>query len=503
MALPASPEASPARSAVIAVALLTLTCALAGAQEPAPNGPAAEGLVRKRRAPISEQLLSVTLPKVVESDLGNGVHLMVLEDHRAPQVSFQLVIPWAGGYYDPPEAIGRAAIAAAMMREGTRRRSSTAIAQTLEVMAATLDVSAGLASPDATISGSSGTDEFPRLFELAADVLLHPTFPDEELSRYKQRMRATLQQQRANPTFLASEIFSRAIYGVHPGSRLSPSPATLESVTREELEVFHRTRYLPGRAALAIAGDISPAKARRLAQSRLSDWKNAAAPDAIVTDPSQTTGRRVYFVERPGSVQTNLVAGAQAIGRTDPDYDVLALMNKVIGGGPTGRLFLHLREEKGYTYGAGSTLTAPQYQGAWQAATSVRTEVTGPALNDLMAEITRLREEPVPAAELAEAKRAMIAEDALAMESPAQIISLHLQRWRYKLPLDYWDRRAERLTAITAAQVQAAARRYLAPDRLQLVAVGDPLRVLPILEPLGAVEIYDVEGEPLAARSRE
>jgi len=175
----------------------------------------------------------------------------------------------------------------------------------------------------------------------------------------------------------------------------------------------------------------------------------------------------------------------------------LQVMNRVIGGGPTGRLFIHLREEKGYTYGAGSALNAAMFRGDWSASTSVRTEVTEPALNDLLAEIGQLRDQPVSDQELADARRAMVASFALSLESPAQLLNYHVTRWRYKLPADYWDKYPDRISAVTKAQIQAAARKYLLAERMQIVAVGDPAKVADTLKKLGEVETYDAEGKKL------
>jgi len=170
-------------------------------------------------------------------------------------------------------------------------------------------------------------------------------------------------------------------------------------------------------------------------------------------------------------------------------------MNKIVGAVPTGRLFTHLREEKGYTYDARSSLDARDHRGDWSASTNVRTEVTEPALRDLLEEVRQIREMPVSDQELADAKRSMIASFALSLESPAQMLDLALTQWRYKLPADYWDRYAERVMAVTKEQIQAAARTYLAQDRLQIVLVGDPARALEPLRKLGPVEVYDSNGQ--------
>jgi zinc protease len=487
-----------ARSTLFALAMLG-AIVLAAPQEPQP--PPTQGVVKKGKVPVSTEILKANLPKPIEADLANGAHLMVLEDHRVPQLSFQIFIPGAGGYYDPPDRSGLASFVAALMREGTSSRTSEQISQQLEVMAASLNVGAGVSGQEATISGSCLSDQIERLLDLTADVLLHPTFPEQELARYKQRTRAQLTQQRANPNFLAAEMFSRAIYGSHPASRITPTLAALDSVTPAMLADFHHTRYVPDHAGIAVAGDISMAQARRLLEPRLAAWTKSGTAGPAVSDPADLPAARIFFIGRPNSVQTNLVVGTQAIPRTSPDYDALQVMNKVIGGGPTGRLFIHLREEKGYTYGAQSSLNAPLYRGEWSASTSVRTEVTEPALRDLLAEITRLRDEPVTSGELGDAKRSMIASFALSLESPQQLLNLYVTRWRYKLPADYWDRYPDRVSAITSGQVQAAAKKYLAADRLQIVAVGDPERVAEILKKLGEVETYDTEGKRVSAAS--
>jgi len=484
---------------VAVLATLFMTYVVSGFSRTVSAQETSPGLVRKGKVPVSNEILKIKLPRPVEADLPNGLHLIVLEDHRLPQISFQLIMPGAGGFFDPMDQPGLASFTASLMREGTPTRTSAQISAQLDLMAATLNANAGNTSTEASLNGSSFSDQASTLFDLAADVLLHPAFAADEVARFKQRTRTNLAQQRSNPNFLAAEMFAHAIYGTHPGARVAPTLASLDRTSREHLVEFHRTHYVPDGAALAIAGDISLAQARMLAESRLGAWKRSVPTISVapIPDPEPTTGSKIYFVARPNSVQTNLIVGAQAIERTNPDYDVLQVMNKVIGGGPTGRLFLHLREDKGYTYGASSALDARQHRGDWAASTNVRTEVTEPALHDMLDEVRQLRDEPVSERELADAKRSMIASFALSLESPAQLLGLSITSWRYKLAADYWDRYPDRVTAVTSAQVQAIARKYLAPDRLQIVAVGDPGPIAAPLNKLGVVEAYDANGKRL------
>ena len=476
-----------------------LSAAMVAAQGPPPAQPAPSTtkMVLKGKAPVSTDILRVKLPRPAEADLPNGLHLMVLEDRRLPQVTFQIMIPGAGGYFDPEGQIGLASYTAQLMREGTKTKSSMQISEALETMAATLTVNTGFAGPQTFIVGSSLTEDLNKLFDLTADVLLNPAFSTEEWDRLKARTKAGLQQQRSNPGFLASETFNRVVYGSHPASRVSTTAAMLDAITPASMQEFHKTRYVPDHAIIAIAGDMSLAEARKLVETKLGAWKKAGTPKPRVEDPPPSTEGRVSLIARPGSVQTTLFVGTQSMTRTDPDYIALTVANRVLGGG-MGRLFRHLREEKGYTYGIGSGFSATQHRGAWSASTNVRTEVTEPALTDLLAEIAEMREKPVPAAELQDSKRAIVAGFALSLENPQQVLSYYLDSWQYGLPADYWDTYPAKVMAISAEQAQAAARKYLDPGRLQIVAVGDAGKITEILKKKGSIEVFDADGKKIA-----
>ena len=459
-----------------------------------PQGPSAKAVVMKGRAPVSKEVLRVKLPAPAEADLANGAHLMVLEDRRAPQVTMQIFIPGAGGYFDPAGLSGLAGFTAAQMREGTKQWRTTQLNEELERLAASVTVGAGVSATEAVLTVSSLPEHLDRVMSIAADVLLNPTFPEEEFARYKQRTRAGLVQQRSSPDFLAAEMANKVMFDDHPASRISVSAEALDKATRADLVAFHQAKYVPDHAAIAISGDISMAEARKLIDAKFGAWKRANAPVPEAGDPPAPGPSQVHFVARPNSVQTNLIVTAPGISRTNRDYDVLSVMNQIIGGGPTGRLFIILREEKGYTYGAYSNMNAPMYRGTWTASTNVRTEVTDPALRDLMAEVARMREERVAPEDFEAAKRTMIASFALGLESPGQVLNYHVTRWRYKLPANYWDTHPQRIMAVTAEQVQAAAKQYLDPSKLQVVAVGDASKVAEILAKYGSVVKYDAEG---------
>ncbi|MFL6279652.1 MAG: M16 family metallopeptidase, partial [Vicinamibacterales bacterium] len=335
-----------------------------------------------------------------------------------------------------------------------------------------------------------------KLMDLTADVLLNPSFDPAEWERFKTRTKAGLIQQRTNPGFLATETFNRVVFGNHPAGRTSPTAANLDAITPDALVDFHRAHYVPDHAAVAFAGDLSMADARKLVDTKFAAWKKSGAAKQPVADPPPLGAPKVYLVARPGSVQTTLYVGTQSMTRTDPDYAALTVVNRVLGG-TMGRLFRHLREEKGYTYGIGSGFSATIYRGSWTSSTSVRTEVTEPALTDLLAEIAELGDQPVPETELADAKRAIVGSFARDLESPQQVLGYYIDNWLYGLPADYWDTYPARVMAVTAAQAQAAAQKYWTRSRLQIVAVGDATKITDILRTKGTLEVFDADGNPM------
>jgi zinc protease len=401
----------------------------------------------------------------------------------------------AGGYFDAPGSVGLASATATMMREGTATRTTTQISEQLETMAATVGVSATMTGLDANVTGSALTENLDKLFDLASDILLHPSYPDDELAKYKTRTKTSLNQNRSIPGFLGQELYNKVMYGDDPAGRLVMTPEQLDKVTRTAMVDFHKAKYVPDHSAIAFAGDITYARAKALVESKLGGWKKTGAAQLAAKDPPAIGPAKVFLVDRPNSVQTNFIVGTQAIERTNPDYDVLDVMNQVVGGGPTGRLFVHLREEKGYTYGAYSGLNAGRYRGTWSAQTDVRSDVTEPALRDLLAELIAIRDTTVPAKELQDRKRSLVASFALSLESPQQVLNYYIIRWIYKLPADYWDKYPQRVMAVSAAQVQSAAKQYLDPSRVQIIAVGDGKKVEEILRKFGKLEVYDTEGK--------
>lgn len=485
----------------LVVALVAALCVGTAAQQPPPgaqggNPTKAEGTVLKNKAPVNKEVLRVTLPKPKEADLSNGVHLLVLEDHRTPQINFSMIIDGAGGYYDPAPIPGLSGFVASLMREGTTTKTSEQLSEALDRLAAAVNVGAGISSPFATVNGNGLTNNLDTVLALMADVLMNPSFPQAEIDRYKTRTRAQLMQNRTQPGFLAQEQLNKVVFGDSPLARVAPTPAALDALTRDALVEFHKAHFVPDRALLAVTGDITLEQAKAKAETVFGAWKKSGAALPAQTEAAQPTGPSISLVVRPNSVQTSLRIGTLSIDRKDPDFFPLTVGNRILGG-PFGRLFEHLREQKGYTYGANSFFSSGRVKGSWTASTDVRSEVTDPALTDLIDEIRQMRDVPVPEKDLTNAKKAIVGSFALLLESPNAILSNYVDRYFYQLPADYWDTYASKIEAVTAEDIQRVAKKYWGADRLQIVAVGDLAKVEPALKKLGTVQIFDADGKPV------
>ena len=481
-------------------ATLAATFALCFAQAPQDPGSKAIPLSqveRKNKAPVSDQILKVKIPKPTEITLPNGLTILVLEDHRLPLVTARLSILGAGALSDPADVPGLANITASMLTQGTQTLSSKQIAEQTGELGASIGAQAPWASETTTFTASGLSDNASQWIALASDILLHPSFPEGELNKLKQRMKVQLQQQRSTAGFLMQERFSRAVYGNHPAAITSPTPEALDKITPAMLAQWHATRYVPENAILGIAGDITPAQVTQMF-SALPAWKAGPTKAALPSATKPASGRRIFLVDRPGSVQTEVEIGNIAISRVDPDYVPMVVMDRIVGGGASARLFMNLREVHGYTYGAYSQLVARRYAGPWVAEGSMRTDATGGAMTEFMNEINRIRDQAVPEKELEETKRSIVASFALSLERPSELLDYAIALKVYNLPADYWDTYPAKVMAITAEQIQRVARKYILPDDLQIVAVGDAAKLKPVLDKYGTVQVFDTNGQPKA-----
>jgi zinc protease len=457
---------------------------------------------RLNRAPVSKDILKVKLPRPIETTLPNGINLMILEDHRFPLVTVQFDINGAGPMYEPSGQPGLAGATARLLAEGTKTRTSKQIAEQIDSLGASLSASSGFGSGSTVVAASGLSDTFEQWFSLAADVLLHPSFPADELAQFQARAKSALLQQRSDTGFLANQTMSRALYGTYPAAVVSTTPESLDSLTPALLADWHDKHYAPQNTILAISGDVHAETLIPKLRQWLAEWQRSKVPVNFPPGPAPASKEKIFLVDRPGSVQTTLLMGNLAIDRTNPDYPALVVLNEVLGAGSASRLFLNLREEKGYTYGVYSSLIARKYAGPWTAGGDLRTEVTDGAMTEFLRELNRIRDEKVPDDELDSARRSVVARFALSLESPQQLIAYAITRKAYNFPGDYWDKYPAQIVAIKADDIQRVARKYINPATMQVVAVGDADKIKTVLEKYGPVEIVDPSGRPPVAAEK-
>jgi predicted Zn-dependent peptidase len=472
------------------------------AQTPPPAAAAQprQSTVLKGKAPVSQETLNVQLPKpktytLKSSDKANigGAKVMVVEDHRLPLVTITVSVR-GGSLFESTDKPGVADFTAELITQGTTSRTYEQISQETERIGATLTASAG--GERASLTASGNAENTDQLVALLADALLNPTFPEERLKQVKFQSIAQLAQQQSNPGFLAGELARRVYYGANtPFGRPTPTPAQLQAITQQDLKTYHAARYHNAPDTLiGVAGDVKPNEIYDKLQKALAGWKPATGTNALPTadfTPKEKTA--IYLVDRPGSAQTALSFGNIGIRRTDPDYFPLLLANRILGGDANGRLFQKLREDKGYTYGAYSSLAAPKYPGIWGASANVRNAVTAPAVGEFLNEFARLQSEPVSDRELSVAKKAIVGSFALSLESPSGILSRLLDVVDYGLPADYWDEYPKKVQAVTAQDIQRVAKQYMGTGRIQLIAVGERKEIEEGLAKYGPITVLTPE----------
>lgn len=452
-------------------------------------------VVRLNRAPVNKDVLRVKLPRPTIVKLPNGMTLLLLEDHKLPTVSFNMMIR-PGQLAEPDSLPGLASMMAGMLRNGTEKRTSVQIATEVDSMGASLGAASGFGTGYTSVTASGMAPDADHILNLMSDIVLHPAFPENELTQYKQREEAALEQRRSSPGFLANEAMKKSLYIEPPLSVTSATKDSIEKITADDLKKFHDAHFRAGNTLFGVAGDFKTSDMQALIAKYFGAWSGSAEPAVDIPAQGGTAPSKITLVDRPDSVQTYIVAGTRTIKRTDPDYFALTVMNYVLGGGPQARLFLDLREEHSYTYGAYSAVAANIYPGDWSGYAAVRTPVTDGSMTQFVYEYKKIAAEPVPDSELDDARRSIVANFALSLESPAQVLNVWMLVQYYGLPADYWDTYPDHIQAITAAQVQAVAKKYVDLSKMQWVAVGDRKQIEDVLKKYGPVSVVDSDGKP-------
>lgn len=453
----------------------------------------------RREAPAPLPPRPITIPTAYETKLSNGLTLVIVEDRRLPLISYRLAFR-TGDAHDPPEVPGLTDLMAGLLTEGTESRTSKQIADQVARLGATL--SAGANSDHTTVGASALSTFGDQILELLADVTLRPSFPENEIELTKQNTKESLKQQRAQPSFLASEMVSRVMFGQHPYSVIAPTPESIDATTRERLVEFHRSIFVPNNAVFVIVGAVQRERITEQIERLFGLWRKGETRRDEFPTPPVRTARSAYLVDRPGSAQSNIVIANPGITRTSSDYFPMLLMHTVLGANASSRIFMNLREDKGYTYGAYTSLDARRSAGTLRATAEVRTPVTGDSLREFFYELDRIRNEPVLEKELADAKSYLTGVFPIRLETQEGLIDQLVQIKMFGLPDDYLQSYREQVQKVTRDEIQAVAEKYVKPGEAAIVIVGDGAQVVEQLRPYcEAIEMYNTAGKRKAAEA--
>ena len=442
-----------------------------GTAPPADAPPVKTAKDWRARRPVAGPASRLALPVPQRFMLDNGLTVLLVEQHGLPLISANLVV-LAGSDHNPVARPGLSAFTADMLDEGTTTRSSQQLAEDVAMLGAS--IAAGSSNDSSSLSLFTLRHTADQAFGLFADVALHPAFSAEELERVRASRLTQLVQQRDNPTAMAQRLFNRALYGAsHPyGYTELGTQDAVRAMTKGDLESFWKSGYQPGNAALIVSGDITEDELRKLANRHFGAWSGTGAKPTPV-EATQVEAGKLLVIDRPGAPQTALRLGLVATSRASPDYVPLEVLNGTLGGLFSSRINLNLREKHGYTYGAASGFGFRRGPGPFVVQTSVRTDATAPAVKEIFNEIQGVRAAPITAAELALSKDSFARSLPGLFETNAQSSASSAELFVYGLPLNYFNGLPSSIQAVTVADVQRVARRYIDPSRIVVVAVGD------------------------------
>ena len=432
-------------------------------------------------------------PAIQKRALSNGLPVWIVELHKVPVVQVSLVVK-AGSATDARGKFGAASLTAEMLDEGAGARGALEIADAVDYLGAAL--STGSSFDASTVSLHVPAARLGDALPVMADVTLRPTFPDKDLQRVREELLASLVQAEDDPETLIQVAFPRLVYG--PAHRYGTldigTAAALKGFTVEDLRQFHAAHYLPSRSVLIVAGDVTPDRVIPLLESAFGGWKGpGAGTPAVLPEAPQLKTRQVYLVDKPGAAQSQIRMGWIGVPRSTPDFFALRVLNTVLGGAFTSRLNTNLREKHGYAYGASSTFDMRAGAGPFYAAAGVQTDKTSEALREFFNELTSIRT-LVPGDELEKAKNYLALLLPRNFETSSNLASSLSQMFIYSLPDDYFATYTDSIRAVTSADVQRVAQKYIQPDRFAVVVIGDRKIVEPGIRALnlGPIRVVSI-----------
>lgn len=447
---------------------------------------------QKEPPPPSGTARDIHFPPIARANTATGLEVNSVSLRGVPVVNVKLVIR-TGGAADPADLPGVSQFVAEMLKEGTAKKNSAKIAETIDFLGARLGINSD--EEQIAINVQALSDQLPQVLDLVAELATTPTFDEGELKKLKKRELDRLSLSSQSPNFLARREFWKALYGSHPYSHVDTTKDAIAKIKRADLQKWHQKYFTSTNAYLVVVGDVASNEVVDQASKAFKAFAAKPVPGAEYPQPPVRSAREVVLVDRPESVQSVIYVGNLALARRDPDYVPLLVANQVLGGSAASRMFMDLRERQSLTYGAYSDVDEGLVPVPFRAFAAVRNEVTAQAMKAFVNHLERITSELVPAPELADAKRLLIDSFPLHIETPGEIAALVSELRTYGFPDNYWDGFRTEIQAVTPEQALAAAKKYIQPNKALIVVVGKAAAVKPFLDPYGPVKVLDTEGK--------
>ncbi|HVI70234.1 MAG TPA: pitrilysin family protein, partial [Pyrinomonadaceae bacterium] len=428
-------------------------------------------LAQQKTAPAPGPARPLNLPKITEKKLPNGLTVVLAPLPNVPKMTSILTFKSATTASDRSAHPGIAQIAASVANEGTDTRTSKQIKEELRSIGGTLSLGS---DADSTTMNTSALAEFStRLFELMSDVAQHPSFPETEVKLAQENTIQQIRAGRADPGFLANERFQKAVFGNHPYGFVVPDEKSISALTQPDLKAFVSKYYIPNAAHLIVVGDIDVDKTFAEVEKAFGSWKSGTVPPDENPPVPQREKRQIYFVNRPGSIQSAIYIGNASIPRKDKDYFAIRTADTIYGGSFYSRLTRNIRETKGYTYSPFSSSNTRAKPGSFMAGAFVRNEVTGPTLLEMFYELDRMRVLPVTDEELSAAKEYSTGNFSVELASQFGLASRINSVYTFDLDKSFINDFRLKIEALTTSDIQKAAAKYFDTYRAAIVIVGD------------------------------
>ncbi|HEV8659685.1 MAG TPA: pitrilysin family protein [Thermoanaerobaculia bacterium] len=436
-------------------------------------------------------------PHVTRTSLPNGLRVLVAQNRNAPIVSLRTLIR-SGADHDNAQLAGLASLAGDMLDEGAGDRDAIRLAEDIGLLGAALGTGTDWDASYISIDVLSRNAE-PSV-SILSDVASRATLPDDGFQRVRSERLTEILQQRDEPSAIAGKRFSALLYGEGVyGNSIVGNAVSVARITIDDVRRFYRQHYVPNNASVVVAGDVNAEQAASMVERAFSSWPHGAEPPRPTVTPRPIDSSRIYIIDRPQAVQSEIRVGHIGVPRSCEDYFPLSVMNALLGGVFNSRINLNLRERHGYTYGARSTFAFRRQAGPFVVAAPVRNEVTRESVEEVLAELRRIRTGDIETRELDDTKNYLMGVFPATVQSSSDIASRLVDMELYSLPADYFDRYRENIAAISREDIERVAQKYIDPDRALIVIVGSAKA---IREPLGhlgyPIHELDIEGKEVA-----